>query len=161
MDPTVSHRRLSSAFVAVSTNSSFDGYKRSKQPRCAKVHPGAERGVALNRVLSSGSSCGSDVRAHPLCSAEPRPALFMLGALTLSPSFSCFCSSCLLLELPSPSRNIRSRQLYQSANFLIKPLSARGRYSQEISEIDHHDPAAAVQPIIWRTTAGLALPPLR
>lgn len=140
----------------------FDGYKRSKRPRCAKSPARRARAAAQRAslrsiectVLSSNSSCDPDVRAHPLCLAEPRSALFMLGALSTSPFLICLSlapiyarvssslgsSSFLLLELPSSSRNIRSRQLYQSANFLIKPLSVRGRFSQEILAVDHHDP---------------------
>lgn len=134
MDPTVSHRRLSNAFVAASTNSSSTEIRRlqkikatSLRQESSQARARTARFVALNRVhsaLSSNSSCDPDVRAHPLCLAEPRSALFMLGALSTSPFLICLSlapiyarvssslgsSSFLLLELlPSSSRNIRSR----------------------------------------------------
>lgn len=96
MDPTVSHRRLSSAFVTASTNLSSTEIRRLQKIKAASLRQEssqarARRG-ALRRaqssaqctVLSSNSSCGPDVRAHPLCLAEPRSALFMLGVFSLS-----------------------------------------------------------------------------
>lgn len=147
MDPTVSHRAsfecLCGGRLLTRRQRKFDGYKRSKRPLlCARSPSWRAR---AHRAQSS-AQCFPPAPAvvpmfvHTLYAQQKRDLHYSCLAHTLSHSLiplillllsvrvlAFGSSSCLLLQLPSSSRNIRSRQLYQSANFLIKPLTARGR----------------------------------